>query len=62
MAQVSYINNCHIGQNVRLLLDTIEYVIAKNKTGALLFLDFQKAFDSLEWNFIHKCLKHDGIW
>ncbi len=61
MEQVSYINNRYIGQNVRLLLDTIEYVNANNKTGALLFLDFQKAFDSLEWNFIHKCLKKMGF-
>ena len=61
MEQVSYINNRYIGQNIRLLLDTIDYVNNNNKTGALLFLDFQKAFDSLEWNFIHKCLIKMGF-
>jgi len=24
--------------------------------GILAFLDFEKAFDSIEWNFLHKCL------
>ena len=32
MEQVSYINNRYIRRNVRLLLDTIEYVNANNKT------------------------------
>ena len=24
-------------------------------SGILAFLDFEKAFDSIEWNYLHKC-------
>ena len=40
-----------IGQNVRLLNDIIEYADAKKLPGILLFIDFRKAFDTIEWNF-----------
>ena len=59
--QVAYINSRYIGQNVRLLLDIIDYAEKHNKPGVLLFLDFEKAFDSLNWNFIHACLKKMGF-
>ena len=54
--QTAYIKGRYIGENIRLLLDIIEYTQKRNKSGVLLFLDFRKAFDSLDWNFIQKCL------
>jgi len=30
---------------------------AKNFPGLLKFIDFEKAFDSLEWHFLEKCLE-----
>lgn len=59
--QVAYIEQRFIGQNVRLLLDVIEYAKKSNKPGLLLFIDFEKAFDSLDWTFIEKCLKKFGF-
>jgi hypothetical protein len=59
--QTSYIKGRYIGENVRLLMDIMEYVKSKNIPGVVLFLDFQKAFDSLNWNFIFKCLKKFGF-
>jgi len=32
-----------------------------NILGILLFIDFEKAFDSLEWNFMFKCLETFGF-
>jgi hypothetical protein len=32
-----------------------------NIEGAILFLDFTKAFDSLEWSFMTECLKKFGF-
>ena len=59
--QVAYVKERFIGQNIRLLLDIIEYARKFNKNGVILFLDFEKAFDSLSWDFIFKCLKKMGF-
>ena len=55
--QTAYIRGRYIGENVRLLLDVIEFTKEKQIAGVALFLEFMKAFDSLEWNFLMKCLK-----
>ena len=34
----------------------MEYLDAKKTSGLLLFIDFEKAFDSLEWDFMNKAL------
>jgi hypothetical protein len=39
----------------------MQYVKDNDMPGVLLFLDFQKAFDSLNWSFMHKCLKKYGF-
>ena len=39
----------------------MEYTKTFNITGILLFKDFEKAFDSLEWNFMFKCLEIFGF-
>ena len=35
----------------------MEYTKVKKVPGLLLFIDFEKAFDSLEWDFLEKCLE-----
>ena len=35
----------------------MEYTEAKNLPGILLFIDFRKAFNTIEWNFLHKCIE-----
>jgi len=55
--QVAYIKGRYIGNNARHLLDIFEYADNFDKNGAIICLDFQKAFDSLEWNFMFKTLK-----
>ena len=40
--------------------DVIEYTDKLKIPGLILFLDFEKAFDSLEWNFMQK--KNRKIW
>ena len=46
-----------MGFNIRLVDDVIEYFETSNKSGILFFADFQKAFDSLDWNFMYKTLE-----
>ena len=38
-----------------------EYTSKMKIPGLILFLDFEKAFDSLEWNFIDEVLKKFGF-
>ena len=42
--------------NIRLVSDIIEHYDMTNKSGILLMLDFQKAFDTVEWEFMVKTL------
>ena len=44
---------------IRWLLDSIiNYTNTEQIAGLLLFVDFEKAFDSVEWSFIEKTLKY----
>ena len=55
--QWGYIKGRFIGQNIRLIADIIECTKTLDNPGIALFLDFKKAYDSLEWNFIEKALQ-----
>ena len=55
--QSGYIKKRFIGTNIRLINDIIEYADNMNIGGAVIFLDFEKAFDSLEWNFMFEALQ-----
>ena len=55
--QTGYIKKRFIGCNIRLVEDIIEYSKKYYNKGAILFLDFKKAFDSLEWDFMLKALE-----
>ena len=35
----------------------MEYTKHKDIPGVAVFLDFEKAFDSLEWNYFQQCLE-----
>ena len=39
----------------------IKYTEGRNIPGLLLFIDFERAFDTLEWPFISKTLQHFGF-
>ena len=55
--QTGYIKNRFIGENIRLISDIIDSYDEDNLPGFLLFIDFEKAFDSLEWSFLFKSLE-----
>ena len=55
--QSGYVPGRSICENIRSILDIMEYTKDNNETGILFFIDFEKAFDSLEWDFLNKCLE-----
>ena len=59
--QTGFLPNRYIGENVRLILDIIEYTDANDVPGTLFFIDFEKAYDKLEWEYVQKCLDYFGF-
>ena len=55
--QTGYGKGRFIDENIRLILDVMEYTKHKDITGVVVFLYFEKAFGSVEWNYIQKCLE-----
>ena len=53
-------NRC-ISENIRTLDTVIKYTANTKFHLLLLFLDFEKAFDTIEWSFINKTLQHFGF-
>ena len=55
--QTGFIKGRFIGENIRLIDDLLLYTKREQIEGLLLQLDFEKAFDSIEWSFIYKTLR-----
>ena len=55
--QTGYIKGRYIGQNLRTIIDIIEYTNKENISGLMVFLDFQKAFDTISWPYLFTTLK-----
>ena len=56
--QTGYIKGRFIGQNIRVIQDVIELLEEEKTEGAILFLDFKKAFDTVSHTFLLKTLQH----
>ena len=59
--QVGYIKGRSGIYNARLVQDVIDYHTLRDEDAAIIYADFRKAFDTLEWNFIDKCLQLYGF-
>ena len=55
--QTGYVKGRYIGQNIRLIQDIMKGTESEKIHGIALFIDFKKAFDSLDRNFLFKTLE-----
>lgn len=56
--QSGFLKGRYIGQNIVNILDVLYYTEQNEIPGVLISIDFEKAFDKLEWSFIYKCLTY----
>ena len=54
-------SNRYVGDKIRLIYNLIHYLICNNLPGLLICIDFEKAFDSVDWNFMKKLLNAFGF-
>ena len=55
--QTAYVKGRYIGESVRLIDDLLKYTENENIDGILFAEDIEKAFDSVDHNFIYASLK-----
>ena len=55
--QRGFLKDRYMEENTRLIYDLIQYCKENNREGILLLIDFEKAFDSIEWKYIKKILR-----
>jgi len=59
--QKGFLSERYIGENTRLVYDIMHYLQEQHKAGVIMLVDFEKAFDSLEWCYIEKVLSVYGF-
>ena len=59
--QKGFVSDRYIGECIRNTYDIIEYAKNNNRSGLLLCIDFEKAFDSISHSFIIKTLHFFGF-
>ena len=55
--QKGFMSGRFIGENVRTIYDISFETKCQEIPGLIVFFDFEKAFDTVSWKFIHKVLK-----
>ena len=54
--QTGFLKGRFIGENIRLIYDLMNYTEVNQIPGLLMLIDFEKAFDSISWDFIFQTL------
>ena len=46
-----------MGETIHSIYDIMDWTVKENMPGLMIFIDFQKEFNSIEWGFLLKCLE-----
>jgi hypothetical protein len=60
-SQTGFIKNRLITDTHRVVFDIIHYLEANNNLGMLMLIDFEKAFDTVSWDFLYETLDLFGF-
>ena len=60
--QKGFLSGRYFGENTRITYDVSHAAKTNNIPGMLLIVDFEKAFDSISWNYMYKVLNFFQIW
>ena len=55
--QTGYVKDRYIGETIRSVFDIMDFTAKKSIPGLMIFIDFEKAFDSVEWDILRYCLE-----
>ena len=55
--QSGFVKDRYIGETVRSIFDLMDFTPKENIPGLMIFIDFHKVFDSVEWNYLVTCLE-----
>ncbi len=59
--QSGYLKGRYIGNNIRNIYDILEFTKQLQLHGMIVFIDFEKAFDTIKWEFLINCLSAFGF-
>lgn len=59
--QFGYVKDRYIGENIRTVMDINYLCTLKNVPALAIQIDFEKAFDSINWNFMNRTLTEMGF-
>jgi hypothetical protein len=57
-SQTGFLKDRYIGENIRTIFEVIDHLNNEEKRGLIFFTDFEKAFDSIDHNYIFKALEY----
>ena len=55
--QTGFVKGRNMSDAIRTLLDILDDTVSRHLSGMLMTIDFEKAFDSVNWKFLMKALK-----